>query len=433
MPIIIGKPPSSQSGGGSGTDHTAEIAAIQAKDISQDGRLDIVEQTASSAESKADTNTSDISSMAQRVTTLENIPAGTDYSAAITAVQDKNTSQDTRLGSIDAALINKAPLVSGKVPYENLPEFPVGRKLNVANKAARLALSSYADLTIAYESDTGDAYGLDAGSDPAIDANWSKLGNTQGIGVASFNGRTGNIGPQTGDYTSNQIAETTTKVFVTPEQKTDWTSKETTTGSQTKATTAQTAAVASAKSYADSTFIPLSQKNAASGVAPLDANSKVPVVNLLTNVAGGVPTLDTNNRVPSTYLYRNGANGIAGLDANSRVLPANLPTFLPQSARIWRDASATKVRGQYYTNSSGNEMQLHLTSNNVNDGSYFNILVRQNSTSTVFNFVCNSTGTVTGGAATRVFGVATIPIGWEYSVSSANINTRTILAWFELS
>ena len=66
MPIIIGRPPSGQSGGG--TDHSAEIAAIQAKDQSQDTRIDSVEEVASSADAKADTNASGISVLDQRVT-----------------------------------------------------------------------------------------------------------------------------------------------------------------------------------------------------------------------------------------------------------------------------------------------------------------------------------------------------------------------------
>jgi hypothetical protein len=412
MPIIIGKPSSETSSGG-GTDQSAEISALQAKDqsqdtlisevsdknIEQDERLDAVEQTASG-----------ISSLGQRVTSLENAPAATDYSPAINAVEEKNTAQDTRLSSIDSALINKAPLVSGKVPYENLPEFPVGRKVNVADKAARLLLSSYADLTIAYESDTGDAWGLDSNDDPSIDANWSKLGNSQGIGVASFNGRTGNIGPQTGDYITDQIYESLTKQYVTPEQKTEWTAKETTTGSQTKATAAQTAAVASAKTYADSTFIPISQKNVANGIAPLGSAGKVPAANLLTNVSGGVPLLDSN----------------------ARVAKANLPAYLPQSARTYKNVKGTRVVGTYYTNSSGNEMEVYIRAAASTDTQRFLLVnVRENSSATAFDLRCD----VFGAAGNRWPQISvTVPAGWQYNLTSTGgSTTANIEYWYELN
>jgi hypothetical protein len=273
------------------TDYTAEIEALQAKDVSQDALI-------------ATNN----SALDQRVTDIENLPAGVDYSAQITSLQDKDVTHDTRITANEASLLSKAGLVNGKVPYDQLPEFPVGRKVNVVNEAARLALPVYGDLTIAYESDTGDAWGLDANDDPSVAGNWSKLGNTQAIGVASFNGRTGNIGPQTGDYNTGQITELVDKQFVTDVQKAEWSGKETTSGAQTKATAAQTAA----KTYADTTFVPLSQKAASDGVAPLDSGSRVPLV--------------------------------------------NLPTFMPQRQRIWRDVKSARTHLGWWLNSSGNEM-----------------------------------------------------------------------------
>ena len=94
---------------------------------------------------------------------------------------------------------------TGKVPTAQLPDIPAGRKIVVADEAARLALPVHPDLTIAYQSDTGDAWGLDADSDPSIAANWTLLGNAQAGGVTSFNGRTGNVTPQAGDYTAAQV------------------------------------------------------------------------------------------------------------------------------------------------------------------------------------------------------------------------------------
>ena len=46
---------------------------------------------------------------------------------------------------------------------------------------------------------------------------WRKiLGGASGSGVTSFNGRTGVVVPETGDYTADQITETATRQFLTP-------------------------------------------------------------------------------------------------------------------------------------------------------------------------------------------------------------------------
>jgi len=356
---------------------------------------------------------------------------GTDFSPQIAELQAKDVTQDARLASAESSLLNKASLVSGKVPYEQLPEFPVGRKVNVANRAARLALSSYADLTIAYESSTGDAYGLDANSDPAIDANWSKLGNALGIGVASFNGRTGNIGPQTGDYSSNQISETTDKRFVTsdqinkwdasssanvvssfngrygpvvaktadytadmitetasrkwlsPTQISGWDAKETTTGSQTKATAAQ----AAAKTYADSTFLPLTQKGAASGVASLDSTGKL---------------------------------------AASQV-----PTFLGQVPRIWREVKGSRAVNVYYRNGNASEQIVFVRHKPTTATTrYTQVVVRLNSASQWFSFSTIQPTVVGAQEGLTV----TVPGGWEYAVTTNGGTTDISLidAWYEM-
>jgi hypothetical protein len=219
-----------------------------------------------------------------------------------------------RLASVEGGLLTKASIVNGKVPYEQLPEFPVGRKVNVANAAARLALPSYGDLTIAYESDTGDAWGLDANDDPAVAGNWSKLGNTQAIGVASFNGRTGNTSPQAGDYTTALVTEAVDKRYVTSAQITQWNGAATSASVDTKIAAQKTAddAVFETKTHATDTFLAQADKGAASGVAPLDAGSKVPLI--------------------------------------------NLPAFVPQRQRIWRDVKSARTHLGWWLNSSGNEM-----------------------------------------------------------------------------
>lgn len=310
--------------------------------------------------------------------------AGSDHTAEIQELQAKDVTQDSRITANEAALLTKAGLINGKVPYEQLPEFPVGRKVNVANQAARFALPVYADLTIAYQSDTGDAWGLDANADPAISNNWSKLGNAQGIGVASFNGRTGNIGPMSGDYNTGQITEIVDKRFVTGTQITTWDAKETTTGSQSKATAAQTAA----KTYADSTFLPLGQKNAASGVAPLDSSSRVPV--------------------------------------------ANLPSFLPRRQRAWYDLLATNVKDVWYTTPSDVETDIYIATSAENSGAYVLIEARQNSASTIFSFFGTTVSSTTNGPTVSTVCNVTVPQGWQYRLKGSSLGTRTLTRWYEL-
>jgi hypothetical protein len=444
------------------TTHSSQITTIQAKDTSQDN---LISDVRIKANSLAESNVA----LDQRVINLESRPAGTDYSQQIAAIENKNTTQDTRLTAIDASLISKAPLVDGKVPYENLPEFPVGRKVNVANRAARLALSVYSDLTIAYQSDSGDAWGLDANADPAIDSNWSKLGNAQAIGVASFNGRTGQIGPMSGDYnagqitelvdkrfvsqeqitrwdasagggvssfngrtgaivplsadyTADMITESSTKKFVTTAQATSWDAKETTTGSQAKASAAQTAAVASAKTYADSTFIPLSQKNSANGVAPLGADSKVPAANL------PIP-VDISGLIP---LSQKGAvSGVAPLGTNSRVASANLPTYLPQAKRIWREVKSQRVVGTYYKNVSGNEQVVRVRHKSLTaSGRFTQIVVRASQATQWFEFNTMRNGSI----GTQEEVMAVVPTDWEYAVTTSGGTTDVSMidTWYEM-
>lgn len=465
MPFYIGRIPSGSSEGG-GTDQGPAIAALQSNDASQDALISAADQRItelenngggvdyspqiqalqnkdaaqdtliSAVDTKADSVAQNNVILDQRISTLEDRPAPTDYSSQITAIQAKDVLQDSRITALDGNMLNKASLVSGKVPYSQLPEFPVGRKVNVANQAARFALSMYTDLTIAYQSDTGDAWGLDANADPAISANWSKLGNAQGIGVASFNGRTGNIGPMSGDYDTGQITElvvkrfvttdqiakwdatsgavgvtsfkgrsgavvpasgdytadlvteSSTKKFVTPTQITSWDGKETTTGSQTKATTAQTAATSAAKTYADSTFIPLSQKATVNGVASLGSDGKVP--------------------------------------------KAQLPTYLPQSQRIWRNVKASRVVTNWWLNSSGNDMTVFVrTTENTANSRYIRGLIRQDAAGTSFDFRSDAINNANSRWITLSLQV---PAGWQYSIpTDGGTTTANIEYWYEMS
>lgn len=460
----------------------------------------------------------------QQTSIINLTTAAGSQNTAIAAIQTKNIAQDTRLNAIDAAMLNKAPLVDGKVPYSALPELPTGRKVKVANRAERLALPVYADLTIAYEMDTGNAYALSAGANPAIASNWDALGNAQAMGVVSFNGRTGNIAPQTNDYNTDQISETLTKRFVSPTQTADWDAKETPTGAQTKAT--------AVKTYADETFLTKAIRGANNGVAPLGADGKVPAANLPEKTGGGgefiipvstyidasairlastwytntseydrdirvyannvsgtnaswVEVLDTAGNVtrfdservagnivnsqiitltiPAKYQYRwipgastrkldgwfewnktagstfvplsekNKANGVAPLDADGKVPMINLPAGLPQATRIWRNVKSTKTIGQWTTNTTGNEMLVFLrTEESSNAARWLQCVIRKDAADTEgLTFYSDYTATTVNKRHTLQL---VVPAGWQYILVATGGNTIVATQlWYEMS
>lgn len=101
--------------------------------------------------------------------------------------------------------VSVASLVAGKVPASQLPDPAAGRKVIVADQAARLALPVWDDLTIAYQQSDSTTWGLDADANPSVAGNWSLMGSTAVDGVSAFNGRTGVVLPQAGDYTPAQV------------------------------------------------------------------------------------------------------------------------------------------------------------------------------------------------------------------------------------
>ena len=101
--------------------------------------------------------------------------------------------------------VSVASLVAGKVPASQLPDPAAGRKVIVADQAARLALPVWDDLTIAYQQSDSTTWGLDADANPSVAGNWTLMGSTAVDGVSTFNGRTGVVMPKTGDYTAAQV------------------------------------------------------------------------------------------------------------------------------------------------------------------------------------------------------------------------------------
>lgn len=615
MPIIIGKQNGTGGGSGATPEQEARISSLEQSSTENNIRLDAIESKNTTQDSqlvqhdaRIEANASVISSQAQRLSAVEDsiidyspeiqalVAKNTDQDSSIILNSNKNTEQDARLllvegdvaeqsstiSTMQTTLANKADLVSGKIPLAQLPDLPVGRKVSVANQAERLALPVHPDLTIAYESDTADAWVLDAGEDPSVAANWDKLGNAQATGVQSFNGRTGNVAPQAGDYTTAQITTTTDRSFISDADRLRWDNKPTevsvqaavsTLRSEVQAgyvrtntlaanngvatldsdgkvvssqlpplglTTAQSQRIDQIESIANladqkgdsaatnilavdnrltqvdndsksrdaaqvtriaaletaPASIPLSQKAAASGVAPLDLNSKIPsiylpnqlsipVVSEYTDVAStrSSNTWYTNNTRQDMTVYallsyvnntvasyidvQRGTTGTtyrvegpAAATTYSQPVQAIVPPghryrlvinggrtavrwfeitgvdgtpFNPTSNRIWRDVTADRVKGLWYSNSTGNEMTLHLTSDNVNNGGYFNIQLRANSSSPTLDFICNSTAQAADAVTTRAFGTLTVPVGWDYAVNNGNLGTRNIVKWYELS
>ncbi|MGE0659801.1 MAG: hypothetical protein AB7O63_09920 [Reyranellaceae bacterium] len=95
----------------------------------------------------------------------------------------------------------------GKIPSSQIPAIALVNTFVVASQAAMLALSAQTG-DVAVRSDENKSYIL-AGSDPATLGDWQEL-LTPGSGVTTFNGRSGAVTPQTGDYAQANITGLTT-------------------------------------------------------------------------------------------------------------------------------------------------------------------------------------------------------------------------------
>lgn len=281
---------------------------------------------------KVNVNTDIISNattgLSLRVKNLEDAPGnGNDYGSAITVLQQKDVQQDNRFSTIETTLTTKATLGSnGKVLPEQLP--------------------------------------------------------TVVAGVTKFNGRSGDVTPEVGDYTytTDDITPTSTKGYVSNSERSTWNSKETTSGAQTKAD--------AIKSYSDTTFV---RKDSL-------------------GVANGVPTLNSSSKIPTEFL----------------------PPSTGQTARTWSLALTGKAVGVWYkNNSTTNEVVVvvkHKTTSAL--ARYTQLSVRQNSTSQYFHFYSwQSGGNGTSDSVTII-----VPPQWEYSLSSNGGTTiDQIDTWYVLS
>jgi hypothetical protein len=114
---------------------------------------------------------------------------------------------------------------TGKIPASLLNTQTI-RYVIVADQTARLALSTVSTLTVASQVDTSTIWYLNANTSAATSSNWILGGSSVVTGVSSFNSRTGSVVSQTGDYTADQINETTTRKFTSPTEKTTWGNKQ---------------------------------------------------------------------------------------------------------------------------------------------------------------------------------------------------------------
>lgn len=80
---------------------------------------------------------------------------------------------------------------------------PTGIKI-VAGQAGRLAVPQSGGATLVIQQDNGFTYGIEANQDTSVEGNWKQIG-TVATDVVSFNGRSGGVVPEAGDYTQKQI------------------------------------------------------------------------------------------------------------------------------------------------------------------------------------------------------------------------------------
>jgi|AGFS01.1.fsa_nt_gi F5/8 type C domain. len=113
----------------------------------------------------------------------------------------------------------------GKIPA-SLLDMVQSSYVAVADQAARLALPKTDNLTIAAQVDIDTLFYLNGGLDPSVSANWVKGQSATVSGVSRVFGRTGDIVAQAGDYTADQITETTGKQFVAASDKQSWNQKQ---------------------------------------------------------------------------------------------------------------------------------------------------------------------------------------------------------------
>lgn len=131
---------------------------------------------------------------------------------------------------VENALANKP---NGYLQLDANGKLPAGvinslsaRYVIIADETERLTLPPTSDLTIVAQQSDDTLYYLNGGTDPAVPGNWIKGQSATVSGVVSIFGRTGVVTAESGDYTADQINETLTRLFVSPQEKQTWNQKQ---------------------------------------------------------------------------------------------------------------------------------------------------------------------------------------------------------------
>lgn len=442
-----------------------------------------------------------------------------DLTVKVSANETKNGQQDVRLdkleelttgtgpGSIkelETKIEEKADLVGGKIPMSQLPELPTGRKLAVANDAARLALEVHTDITIAYQQDNGVAYILGAGDDPSEAAKWQPLSSTQGSGITAWNGRTGVVTPQAGDYTANMIETTPDNRFVRDVDIDRWDSKATISEVIASTSGLRTEVAQKYVPLTTNDFIRVDTRAKANGTPTLDSQGRVPTSQLPPlglssselsrlqaveslarfadlkgdSAATNIKALDDNriadrqdavqrlttlesqrstdralinantskNTVQDARLEaleanqgasgiptseKGAASGVVPLDANSKIEAKYLPDVTP-TVRVYTDVKSSRTVGGWNLNEKTHEIVVYIsTTNSVDPARQLNVVLRDNKGGTQFTIKSPKVGA--GFDHTSQLSV-NVPQGWSYSlITTGGTTASTIESWFELA
>jgi len=135
-------------------------------------------------------------------------------------VTGNNTDGAPDQNSVKNALSAKADLVAGKVPSAQIPETHFkGKYISLSALQAAVPTSQDGDYAIV------DA-GIGSNAQNYIwDAQAGWVASGSGGGVSSFNGRTGAVTSQNGDYTTAQVTQASDKLYTSQDEKDAWNAK----------------------------------------------------------------------------------------------------------------------------------------------------------------------------------------------------------------
>lgn len=279
--------------------------------------------------------------------------------------------------------------------------------------------------------DTNRLYFLNSGDSPSVLGNWFTGPSIDQVAL-SFNGRTGSVVPEFGDYNTDLVPSVDVSTSVKYKFVID-------TGVLYIENTDNNERTQIAK---DSDLTAFQEQ--VNSLTTVITNPSTGLVDKVGNLETQTESLNNEVNAPSTGLVdkvsalenftnqKGQPSGIAPLGTASKVPTSFLPDYLPQRKRTWKGVLASRGEGIWYTNTSPNEREVHIVSDNVNSGGYVNILVRENATSNTYNFIVNTMNLSPDGLSSRSFSTVTVPQGWQYQVSPDNIGTRDLASWYEL-